>query len=263
MFRCLSIATLFALAALAWSQTPAPNRDSRQPSVQDQRGTEQSPLFIKEVPATAAHEKHAPWWVDEIAAFSTLAIAFFTVVTVFVFLYQVGVTHDVERCWVTVSLDSPPNDILQYVVMPTSGMKLNRELFFTNRGRTPGKVTGIRARFCYVQSLASLPREPDYGTCSSFTQMPSDGRTLVPTEDFRLTVFFEGPNKSNIPTDEEMRNVRAGSAHLVVFGIADYRDAFSRSHYTSFCFVYQITHNEIPYAGWFLVDGPSEYNKTT
>ena len=210
-----------------------------------------------------ASDKHAPWWVDEIAAFSTLAIAVFTVVTVVVFFFQIKVTHDVERAWVVASLDETVNDLLQFIQMPVDGSKLNQLLLFTNRGRTPGKITRVRSRFCYVGSLDSLPPKPDYGTCSELEQMPSDGRTLVPTEDFKMSLTFEGPKKSNMPTDEEMKTVRAGGAHLVVFGIVDYRDAFNRSHSTRFCFVYRITRNQIPYSGWFSLEGPPEYNKTT
>jgi len=64
--RKLFIFPALLFAAMAWSQTPSP-RQSRQtktsnpknPSAQDRRGTEESPLFIKEIPTTKTDDESA------------------------------------------------------------------------------------------------------------------------------------------------------------------------------------------------------------
>jgi hypothetical protein len=210
-----------------------------------------------------ANQEATPKWINEVNAFSTLAIAIFTFVTILVFGYQVKVTHEVERAWITVSLEPSPNGYLEWVEMPTDGSKLSVEGIFKNNGRTPGKMTKAQVRFCYIENVDALAKEPNYSGYSELGNMPADGHVIVPSGEFRVTAFFEGLNDSNIPTQDQITLVRAEKASLFVVGRIQYSDAFSRPHETRFCFTYMMISKKIPYMGRFQLGGPPEYNKAT
>jgi hypothetical protein len=207
------------------------------------------------------NESRPPFWVDEVAAYSTLAIAFFTLVTIAVFLYQTKTTRDVERAWVSASLAKVPEQLDWVTLPPFGNWKIRYS--YKNSGRTPARVESILATFKCVPKLADMPEEPDYGACTTIQEIPAKGWLIVPEDTFPMNITYVGKDGPNKMTQAEIDAVRKGEAILICYGIVKYRDAFNRSHETRFCHIYELTSTQPPYFGWFKMAGHPKYNQTT
>jgi hypothetical protein len=250
------------------SQTTTPGRPTAQNSEQEK----QLPIVSDKSDESSQGQENSgnkpdenksrpPFWVDEVAAYSTLAIAFFTLVTIAVFLYQTKTTRDVERAWVSAAVVKLP-ERLDWITLPSYGSWTIR-YSFKNSGRTPARVESILATFKCVPKLADMPKEPDYGECSSIQEIPAKGWLIVPEDTFPMNITFIGKDGPNKMSQAEIDAIRKGEAALICYGMVKYRDAFNRSHETRFCHVYELTNTQPPYFGWFKMAGHPKYNKTT
>lgn len=203
-------------------------------------------------------DKPAPSWIDQVAGFSTLAIAFFTFITIGVFIFQIKSTRDVERAWITATIEEIPEE-LDWVTVPAIGIDWTLEINLENHGRTPAKITSYRQRYCIIEK-GQIPDSPDYEACAIDEQaVPLGGRILTPNEKIQLKSVFEGGR----PAQSQIEAVRWDTSTMLAYGIIEYRDAFQRRHETRYCFTYIVTRNKPPCTGFFNLGGPAKYNRTT
>jgi hypothetical protein len=165
-----------------------------------------------------------------------------------------------ERAWIIGSIEKMENltawqpDISKveiFWISPT----------IKNVGRTPGRITRVRAK-----ALFRMPDEP-----------------MQPEATYDLTYQHDYPNKNDgLFTDEvvlvpgasvqtvnvglsaqDFAKVRSGPFLLSVCGVIDYRDIYERTWYSRFCYEYHIPHGFNPLPEGFYVGGPPGYNKAT
>lgn len=201
---------------------------------------------------------------DSLSAYSTVFIAFFTFVTTGAFLYQIRITHNAERAWVSVETIEQPT-YLAWVQFPTLD-KLRFHYRFRNRGRTQARVVSVKVRFCILGQLGALPENPDYGDGghTEFQPIPTDGILYPPEGSFDVYAVFEGLEGKKSLTREQMDAVRSHRSVLVSYGRVVYKDAFRRRHETRFCYVYNVEVKPTgEVLGDFYLGGPSLYNRAT
>ena len=201
--------------------------------------------------------------ITNVGDYSTLAIACFTFLTIFVFLWQIRDHHRTERAWIVIEKVTGPPGVNEVDPVHVSRMTWFHTL--KNHGKTPGIIRDVRIRFCAVHDVNKMPTEPDYGNgqwtiCTDFTK---DGAVIVPGAEFKVSNMFEPCQENGNIAAGTLDRVRQGKITLVCFGHVIYEDAFNKPHETRFCFV-----GETNKQSWdnrivihFNAGGPPEYNK--
>lgn len=278
VFASLTLFVALFLQALPPTNASGPTQINRQTAAptgpSDQNATEERQTTVTTVQTNQFNQSetnssskptktddYATNWVNEVAAYSTLAIAFFTLVTIGVFVFQIQITRDVERAWITAFVEKAP-DTIEWVDAP-KGSSWLVAYSFQNHGRTPAKIESIRGSFRWVAKLSDLPDEPDYSICDNIEDIPTDGVLVVPTHQFPVHIPFAGEGGSKSVTQTQLDAVRRKEAFFVCYGTVLYRDAFQRQHQTRFCHLWESTGTKPPYGGWFRTGGPAKYNKSS
>jgi hypothetical protein len=243
--------------ALEKEPSPPTLNNGKQPTTQQQNSTAYTP------------EDGRPTWEDKVSAYSTLAIAFFTALTIGVFAFQIQTAHDVERAWIAVTNDEFPR-IFEWDRFPPEERKRGMYSFtLKNHGRTPARVISARVRFHSIRNISDLPELPAYGDAKAtiYNVIPRDGKIVVPGEEFYIGALFEGTEDNpglNALDESQWRNHQVA---VICYGYVGYKDAFHRRHETRFCYeVRNITDffasppRDNPQSS---VSGPPEYNKAT
>jgi hypothetical protein len=238
------VAALFLLfaATVAFSQQPSPAKGKsgqpQQPSMTDQRGTQQTPFVVKVLPipktneeeAQEAKERNEKEALDRRITDATDNIAYFNKILVAVAVLQflalifqawmlrrtVNTSRASERAYVTMSHEAPG------VVFETEGL-FYLTIKVKNYGRTPAKVTDTLLKPVILPPGEKLPPKPNY--IRDRKNLESSKAFLVCNDYFIVTEYFD--------TKEQILAILAiqeGTAILYLIGYVDYLDAFNKRH---------------------------------
>jgi hypothetical protein len=235
------VAALFLLfaATVAFSQQPPPAKGKsgqpQQPSMTDQRGTQQTPLVVKVLPipktneeeAQEAKERNEKEALDRRITDATDNIAYFNKILAAVAVLQflalifqawmlrrtVNTSRASERAYVTMSHEAPG------VVFETEGL-FYLTIKVKNYGRTPAKVTDTLLKPVILPPGEKLPPKPNY--IRDRENLESSKAFLVCNDYFIVTEYFD--------TKEQILAIQEGTAILYLIGYVDYLDAFNKRH---------------------------------
>lgn len=256
------IVLLFVIAVNGQSHRPPPSpgelskpvqkqsTSKQQPSKNDQRGTEQSPLVVKTInpPKTEAETNQEREDREEKAA-NDWKLVWFTALLVFVTAVLAGVAvwqgyqmrrsvesqchADRAHVFVKVRLN-PSNEHASEIIrfgtdQPTEIIPI--EVIAANHGKTPAILMSV-IRIVDVFDDNKLDKV-FYQVTSEFTSTIVPGAELIDSVAERaLNVhFFMDDNKRQLITNQANR--------IVCFGCIQYKDIFGASHDTVFCWEYQ------------------------
>lgn len=103
-------------------------------------------------------------------------------------------------------------------------------LFFTNFGNTPANVV-IQAN-SHIQD-GNAPFKPAY-----YNEVvgPGSHPRLFPSDKGAIEVVTNTAGKNTVVTDRVIESIKNQNSMLYVYGVIGYRDNFSQTHFTRFCF---------------------------
>jgi hypothetical protein len=157
---------------------------------------------------------------------------------------------DSEQAWIAVTIGA----------MPEFNVDTNRleilyvQPAFRNYGKTPGKITKIKARPLIVTEPETLPPEPIY-----------EGNGL---QSFDIEIDLP-PGTTIQPLNIGVSNIelaeikRSRNSTLYIIGIIEYSGVAGRQHWTRFCFIYHVPSGFNPLPEGFYISGPRAYNRAT
>ena len=154
-----------------------------------------------------------------------------------------------QRAWVIVTI----GDIPPFTPEPNTLEILWVKPTFINCGKTPARITRIRAREHQVSKVDELPEEPIYeGTGIIVAKF--DGNAFLP------------PNANVQPVNvgisgSDFVPIRQGKSVLYLYGFVDYLDVYDRQRTTRFCFIYHVPGGFNPSPEAFYLGGPARYNE--
>ena len=191
-------------------------------------------------------------WIDRLNAFSTLVIAAFTALLVFVVCRQLSASKTIERAWVMAEVE-PGSDkfadrkphVIEGSGTDGDSTAIYAVLICTNTGKTPAWIEETVAKFEIVKKLPEIPNfdSAEYIQRSTIPLGMADGGSLPHTQ--RL---------SWVP-------VAKGHRHLddtaVLYGRITYRDIFNETRITTFGYKMR------PHGSLDRLEGYPRYNANT
>jgi hypothetical protein len=161
------------------------------------------------------------------------------------------VSMNAERAWVIEEIVFPdrlpdPNQIIEMSV----GMK------FKNTGRTPAKITNIKARFHTYRTHEGICPEPAYPNQRPIRELGTNGAIFAPNGSLMFAVKFE---EGRCLSPEQMIQITNGDLRLCCYGKVEYIDAFENARVNQFCYTFRVRDLDSFWSGGFRREGPDEY----
>lgn len=183
-------------------------------------------------------------WTSEVNAYSTLVIAFFTIVMAVTVVRQLYATYVTERALFVAEMERPPGY--------EEGKMLRLACHMKNMGETSAWVSAKGQSKRLLDKSVVLPTKPIYDEEENW----SSKGLLLPPNGTIYPIFYLVPG--------DARHVYNGDKTLWIYRYIKYRDIFRRRHETRYCFRYypQIG-GEDPATCGFYPDGPPDYNEAT
>ena len=164
-----------------------------------------------------------------------------------------------ERAWVIEKLEF--SDHLPQIGKVASNFQMAVGIIFENHGRTVANITDAKLRFHTVPAFGDdLPEHPSYFPNEIYLVIGM-GMVLLPSATYRIAREFEG---GVALTEEQIKNIYDCTLLLYCYGRIEYLDAFKESHFTQFCYLYDVpkrTNGLMPEG--FIRIGPADYNVAT
>jgi hypothetical protein len=187
-------------------------------TIQDRRGTVQSPLVVQGLPAPEPNHWTDPitWFTGSLAALTGL-LALLTGGLVYVGLRQDESNRTMQRAYVKMSHTEPGLD------WRGSNGAFSIAMEIRNFGNTPANVTDIVLRQILLPDGTPLPPVPDY---TRQRDKASFHAFLVKDESF----VYENPQPFSVGSAVKEQEVLDSVTSLYVFGFVDYIDKFGVRH---------------------------------
>ncbi len=209
--------------------------------------------------------QHGQQWTDKVNAYSTLAIAFFTVVSACILCVQISTARRTDRAWVIVNPIeyAPPLGFVREAQLGNIKNRLigadEKNLFqcsIKNTGNTPARLLEISLSYKLATNQKDIPRRPDYGERSNLNSL-----VLVKDDSIGYETVLE---PRDILTWDETESVRNRKTFLYAYGLVTYKDAFNRKHETRFGYLYHFPQGGDRRKAQFMREElPTPYNTAT
>lgn len=210
--------------------------------------------------------------VGEIAAFATVAVAVFALVTAVLVGIQIKTARDIERSWLLVHLTGNPDPEWPYM---TRGGYVPRILIrFKVFGKTPIHITDVRLIAKFIPRIRNvyppqpnLPLTPNYAGISIDHTCVNQNGTMPPDAILEIHRSVSSDDCDR----ETVKKVVKGDLLLCAYGRLMYKDNFGRPKETRVCYVYDfksevpdiIDGEEVFAPAGFRKAGTEAYNKAT
>jgi hypothetical protein len=243
---------LLLVCAGAYSQEPSPGtgqgaekpkseaKQAKTGTAYEQRGSANSPLFVKTLPApkTEAETNHEHFQYHEkplLDKWLTYSTIFLSVVTFFLALFTAFLWGSTSKL-VRGANETAERELRAYVCVESSSGAESREdpswptfkIEAKNFGKTPAfdVITWIGVAVQEYPMTSEFPNPPDEEPQSKTILGPECNTTLIGT-------FRRKPNAF------EVGAVNNGTGAIYVQGRVDYKDAFGKPRFTTFCLVWR------------------------